>query len=353
MNLIAAPPPSLFSISDVQRLPGQLSRYRNPSLAKSLTEIALTFAPYVALWTAMWVLMHVSYWLALTLAVPAAAFQVRLFMIQHDCGHGAFFKTRATNDWVGRFVGVFTFTPYDYWKRTHAAHHASAGNLDRRGLGDIETLTVDEYLGLSWRRRLGYRLYRHPLVMFGVGPAYLFLLQHRVPAGLMREGWKPWLSAMSTTAGAALVIALMMWLIGPTAFVMIHAPIFLIAGSIGVWMFFVQHQFDGTHWARGADWSLPEAALHGASYYVLPPVLRWLTGNIGIHHIHHLASRIPFYRLNEVLRDRPELARVGRVTMWESLGCVKYALWDESAQKLISFATLRRRTRERVSGPVA
>jgi len=350
MTTRIASPPAAFSVSDVQRLPGLLSRYRDPSVAKSLSEIAFTFAPFAALWAAMWGLMHISYGLALALAIPAAAFQVRLFMIQHDCGHGAFFKTRAANDWVGRAVGILTFTPYDYWKRTHAAHHATAGNLDRRGIGDIDTMTVDEYLGSSPLRRFGYRLYRHPLVMFGVGPAYLFLVQHRIPTGLMREGWKPWLSAMSTTAGAALVVALLMWAIGVKAFVMIHAPIFLIAGSIGVWMFFVQHQFDGARWAREGDWNLPEAALHGASHYDLPPVLRWLTGNIGIHHVHHLASRIPFYRLNEVLRDHPELAPIGRVTVRESLGCVKYALWDERAQKLISFAALRRRGREGAAG---
>jgi omega-6 fatty acid desaturase (delta-12 desaturase) len=231
-------------LPDAQRLPGVLSRYRDPNLARSLTEIAVTFAPFAALWAAMWALMHVSYWLTLALALPAAGFLVRLFMIQHDCGHGAFFRTRAINDWVGRLFGVFTLTPYDYWKRTHAAHHAAAGNLDRRGLGDIETLTVSEYLNLGWRKRFAYRLYRHPLVVFGIGPTYLFLLQHRAPLGLMcGAGWKPWVSAMSTNAGIAIVVALLMWLIGPGAFLMIHGPIFILAATIGVWLFYVQHQF--------------------------------------------------------------------------------------------------------------
>ena len=216
-------------------------------MARSLTEIAVTFAPFAALWAAMWAVMHVSYWLTLALALPAAGFLVRLFMIQHDCGHGAFFRTRAINDWVGRLFGVFTLTPYDYWKRTHAAHHAGAGNLDRRGLGDIETLTVSEYLNLGWRKRFAYRLYRHPLVMFGIGPTYLFLLQHRAPLGLMcGAGWKPWVSAMSTNAGIAIVVALLMWLIGPGAFLMIHGPIFMLAATIGVWLFYVQHQFERT-----------------------------------------------------------------------------------------------------------
>jgi omega-6 fatty acid desaturase (delta-12 desaturase) len=336
------PPPTL---PETQRLPGVLARYRDPKLAWSLTEIAVTLAPLVALWAAMWALMHVSYWLTLALALPAAGFLVRLFLIQHDCGHGAFFRHRAINDWVGRVFGIVTLTPYDYWKRTHATHHATAGNLDRRGLGDIVTLTVGEYLALSWPKRLRYRLYRHPLVMFGVGPTYLFLLQHRAPLGLMSAGWQPWLSTMSTNLGGAVVVALLMWLIGPAPFLLIHGPIFVLAATIGVWLFYVQHQFENTRWAHEAQWSLPEAALHGSSYYDLPMVLRWFSANIGVHHVHHLSSRIPFYRLREVLRDYPELGTISRVTLWQSLRCVNYTLWDEDAQRLISFGALRRKLR--------
>ena len=192
------------SAADIRSLAGLLARYRDPSLGRSPTEIAITVIPLVGLWAAMWALMHVSYGLSLMLAIPAAGFLVRLFMIQHDCGHGAFFRNRAINDWVGRAIGVATLTPYDYWKRTHAAHHASSGNLDRRGMGDINTITVREYLAMNWRGRLGYRLYRHPAVMFGLGPAYLFILQHRAPLGLMRgAGWRPWISTMATNAGIA------------------------------------------------------------------------------------------------------------------------------------------------------
>ena len=334
-----------LSLPETQRLPGVLARYRDPKLASSLREIAVTFAPLVALWAAMWGLMHISYWLSLVLALPAAGFLVRLFLIQHDCGHGSFFRSRAINDWVGRAVGVVTLTPYDYWKRTHATHHATAGNLDRRGLGDIETLTVREYLSLNWRKRLAYRLYRHPLVMFGIGPTYIFLLQYRAPLGLMRAGWKPWLSTMSTNVGIAAVVALLMWLIGPWPFLMIHGPIFILAATIGVWLFYVQHQFDGTHWQREPEWTLPETALHGSSHYDLPLVLRWFSANIGIHHVHHLSSRIPYYRLNEVLRDHPELRTIGRLTLWESFRCVNYALWDEEARRLISFGDLRKQAR--------
>jgi len=338
--------PSSGALPDAQRLPGILAKYRDPNVSWSLFEIGVTLAPFVGLWAAMWALMHVSYWLTLALALPAAGFLVRLFLIQHDCGHGAMFRTRGTNDWVGRAFGVLTLTPYDYWKRTHAAHHANSGNLDRRGMGDIDTLTVREYQGLGGLRRFGYRLYRNPAVMFGIGPVYLFLLQHRAPVGLMRgAGWKPWASTMSTNAGAALIAGVLIWLIGIGPFLMIHGPIFLLAASMGVWLFYVQHQFDETRWAREANWNLPEAALHGSSYYDLPVVLRWFSANIGIHHIHHLASRVPFYRLREVLRDYPELAKIGRLTLWQSLRCVNYTLWDEDNGRLISFRTLRRQAR--------
>jgi len=341
-----ANPPLARALPSAELLPTILSRYRDPDAAWSSVEIAVTLGPFVFLWTAMWALMHVSYLLSLALALPAAGFLVRLFMIQHDCGHGAFFRTRVMNDWVGRVSGVLTLTPYDYWKRTHAAHHASTGNLERRGLGDIETLTVNEYLASGGSKRLAYRIYRNPLVLFAIGPTYLFLVQYRVPLGLMRgAGWKPWISTMSTNAAIALIVAVLMWLIGPAAFLMIHGPIFLLAATIGVWLFYVQHQFEDTVWAREGSWSLPQAALNGSTHYDLPVVLRWFSANIGVHHVHHLASRIPFYRLREVLRDFPELAGVGRLTLLQSLRCVNYALWDEDTRRLISFRTLRKRMR--------
>ena len=332
------------STLDIQSLRGRLAGYRDPSLRRSLTEIAITALPLIGLWAAMWALLHVSYWLSLMLAIPAAGFLVRLFMIQHDCSHGAFFRHRAINDWVGRVIGVATLTPYDYWKRTHAAHHASSGNLDRRGMGDVSTVTVREYLAMNWRGKLGYRLYRHPAVMFGLGPAYLFILQHRAPLGLMRgAGWSPWISTMATNAGIAAVVAVLVWLIGVGPFLAIHLPIAVLAASIGVWLFYVQHQFEETAWAHEPAWSHPEAALHGSSHYDLPLVLRWFTANIGVHHVHHLNSRIPYYRLGEVLRNHPELSGVGRLTLWQSLRCIRFALWDESSSRLVSFSALRKR----------
>lgn len=318
-----------------------LIRYREPSRVRSVVELLITLGALVLLWTLMWKALSVGYWLCLLLAIPTAGFLVRLFMIQHDCGHGAFFPYRLANDWLGRILGVLTFTPYDFWRRTHALHHAGSGNLERRGIGDISTLTVTEYLALSRWGRLGYRLYRHPAVMFGVGPAYLFILQFRLPLGLMRGGWMPWVSTMATNAAIAIVIAGMMWLVGIGPFLLVHLPVLLLGASIGVWLFYVQHQFEDTVWAHSPAWNLHEAALHGSSYYDLPGILRWFTANIGVHHVHHLSSKIPFYRLPSVLRDYPELSRIGRLTLVESFRCVRLVLWDESRKRLISFREMR------------
>jgi omega-6 fatty acid desaturase (delta-12 desaturase) len=321
-----------------------LARYREPARGRSVVELAITVVPLVLLWIAMWETLDIGYWVSLPLALPAAGFLVRLFMIQHDCGHGAFFRHRLANDWVGRVLGVLTMTPYDLWRRTHAIHHATSGNLDRRGIGDVDTLTVREYLALSRWGRLRYRLYRHPAVMFGIGPAYLFLLQQRLPIGLMRGGWRPWVSTMATNAAIAAVVATLMWLMGVGPFLLVHLPVMLIAAAIGVWLFYVQHQFQETIWAHDRSWSLHEAALHGSSHYDLPAILRWFTADIGVHHVHHLCSRIPYYRLQRVLRDHPELGEVGRLTLWQSFRCVRLVLWDETQRRLISFREMRRRT---------
>jgi omega-6 fatty acid desaturase (delta-12 desaturase) len=320
----------------------KLLRYREPSHVRSIFEIAITFAPLAALWVVMWLFYSFGlWWVTLLLAVPAAGFLVRLFMIQHDCGHGAFFRHKLANDWTGRALGVLTFTPYDFWRRTHSIHHATSGNLEKRGIGDIDTLTVKEYLALSRFGRLKYRLYRHPAVMFGIGPAYMFVLQHRLPVGLMRGGLLPWLSTQGTNAAIAVIAAGLIWLIGAGAFFVVHLPVVLLAATMGVWLFYVQHQFEDTRWARNETWDLHEVALHGSSYYVLPGFLSWFTANIGIHHVHHLCSKIPYYRLPKVLHENPELGSIGRLTLWESIKCVRLVLWDEGANKLISFREMR------------
>lgn len=320
----------------------RLAAYKRPDNQRAIFEIAVTIAPFMAMWLVMWALLQVSIWLVLLAAIPTAGLMLRLFMVQHDCGHGAMFTWRHANDWVGRFIGVLTLTPYDYWRQAHALHHASSGNLDRRGIGDIDTLTVIEYLALGYWGRLRYRLYRHPIVMFVIGPAYLFILQHRLPVGAMTRGQMPWWSVFSTNFGIAAVSALLIWLVGLQAFLVIQLPIVVIGASLGVWLFYVQHQFDNTYWERNPNWRHEPAALHGSSYYDLPKPLMWITGNIGIHHLHHLSSRIPFHRLPQILRDHPELKDVGRLTLWQSLKCVRLTLWDEDTKRLISFGELQR-----------
>lgn len=313
-----------------------LSAYRKPDIGRSTFELIVTLVSFALLWAGAWASIHFGYWLGLVLVLPAAGFLLRLFMLQHDCGHGSFFGRRGLDDWTGRAIGVLTLTPYDYWRRAHAEHHASAGNLDERGVGDITTLTVAEYAALTPGGRFGYRLYRNPFVMFVIGPAWLFLLKQRLPFGMMKSGALPWVSTMATNAVIAILAALLVWAVGLVPFLLVHLPIVLLAGSAGVWLFYVQHQFEDTHWSKPPEWAFQHAALHGASHYDLPRPLRWITGNIGMHHIHHLSSRVPFYRLPEVLRDHPELADLGRITIKDSIRCVKLVLWDEASQRLVS-----------------
>jgi acyl-lipid omega-6 desaturase (Delta-12 desaturase) len=326
---------------DMRDLTRSLARYRKPNHGRSIFEIAITIGPFILLWLLACFSLRFGYGLYLLLALPAAGFLVRLFMIQHDCGHGSFFRQGLVNDWVGRVIGVLTLTPYDFWRRAHGIHHATSGNLDHRGIGDIDTLTVREYLALPRWRRISYRLYRHPIIMFGVGPIYLFVLRHRLPLGLMRSGPAPWISTMATNGAIALVVAATMWLVGVRPFLLVHLPITFAAGVVGMWLFFVQHQFEHTVWSDESDWSFAQAALYGSSHYDLPAVLSWFTANIGVHHVHHLCSRIPFYRLPVALRDYRGLADIGRLGLVQSFACVRLVLWDETTRRLITFRELR------------
>ena len=321
----------------------RLDSYKSPDNRRATFELVVTSLLLAGLWAAMWLMAGVSAWLPALLAIPSGALLVRLFMIQHDCGHNAFFSSRLANDWTGRVLGVLTLTPFDFWRHSHALHHAGSGNLGRRGIGDIDTLTVEEYLARGRWGRIKYRLYRHPLVMFGLGPSFLFLLQHRLPVGATRLGRMPWLSTMLTNLGIAVLFALAIWLMGPATFLLLYLPMMVVGASIGVWLFYVQHQFEQTYWQPATDWSQPDAALHGSSFYDLPRWLMWLTGNIGIHHLHHLSSRIPFYRLPEALADYPELRTIGRLTLWQSLACVRLTLWDAGRRQMVPFAALRQR----------
>ena len=317
-----------------------LSNYREPSAMRSWFEVVITVGPFVALWVLAWWAMSISYWLTFALSILNAGFLLRLFCIQHDCGHGSFFANRTVSDWVGRVLGVLTLTPYDVWRRTHSIHHSSSGNLGRRGIGDIHTLTVAEYRDSSPLSRLVYRLYRNPVVMFGLGPGYLFFLQNRVPLGLMDKA-RYWISAMSTNAVILIVLSLFYYFHGLAPILLIFLPSTLLAATAGVWLFYVQHNFETSHWEQEEDWHLHEAALHGSSHYVMPSVLQWMTANIGIHHVHHLHSRVPFYRLPEVLRNHSALEEGNRLTIRESLACAKLHLWDEDTRSLLSFRQVR------------
>ena len=316
----------------------RLAPYRTAENGRAVFELLITLTPFLALWAGIWGLMQAGHYWSVIGFIPAGGLLVRLFIIQHDCGHQSMFSNRRVNDWVGRFIGILTLTPYDHWKRGHALHHAGSGNLDRRGMGDdILTMTVAEYKAASRWGRFKYRFYRHPLVMFGIGPAYVFFLVNRLPFGAMKNGVKPWASALLTNLGVVILYGALIWAVGWKIFVLIQIPTVLVAASIGVWMFYVQHQFDETHWSRTGEWDREHAALQGSSYYDLPKWLMWMTGNIGVHHVHHLSSRIPFYQLPRILKAHPELKSVGRLTFVQSLKCVKLALWDEMNQRMVSF----------------
>lgn len=318
-----------------------LSKYREPITLRSISELIITLTPFAFLWGMAWWALSISNWLALALAALNALFLVRIFLIQHDCGHGSFFKNRQISDWTGRALGVLTLTPYDVWRKTHAIHHASTGNLDRRGTGDIPTLTVREYKEKSWAGKALYRACRNPVFLFGVAPFYTFFLQNRLPVGLMRSGWEYWISAMATNAAIAVAVGLMFWFGGLNVLLLVFLPTMLLASSIGMWLFYVQHQFEETSWETNEGWQILDAAMHGSSYYVLPEPLRWFSANIGAHHIHHLASRIPYYRLPEVLRDHELLTQCQRLTLLQSFRCARLHLWDEESRKLISFSNAR------------
>jgi omega-6 fatty acid desaturase (delta-12 desaturase) len=316
-----------------------LAQYRDPSNWRSSFELAVTVIPFLALWVAACFVLPYSYIAAFAISALNGAFLLRLFIIQHDCGHASFLANRTLSDWIGRALGVLTLTPYDVWKRTHALHHGHHGNLDRRGIGDVMTLTVDEFKARGLWGRLRYRAYRHPVTMFVLGPSYLFLLQNRLPFGLMKSGSKYWISSMGSNLATAAAVFTVYWFLGLGAVFLVFLPTTIVAASIGVWLFYVQHQFETTEWDKTEDWKLHDAALHGSSHYDLPAVLRWFTGNIGIHHVHHLYSRIPFYRLPEVLRDHEELVEQSRMTIWQSFKCASLDLWDEKSRRLVSFRT--------------
>lgn len=284
--------------------------------------------------------LEVGYWLTLILAVPTAGFLVRIFIIQHDCGHGSFFGSRRANDLLGAVCGVLTLTPYYFWRRSHAIHHASSGNLEERGVGDVPTLTVREYLARSRWGRLKYRVLRHPLVLFGIAPTWQLVVMHRFVYHAFDPGQRERRSVWFTNlalAAAAISLGLIM---GFDRFLLVHAPVIFLTASAGMWLFFVQHQFEDAYWSTPPDWDYAGAALRGSSYYRLPRLLQWFSGNIGFHHIHHLSPRIPNYRLQACHDENPIFQRVVVLTLASSLRTAALSLWDEDKKKLVSFRQL-------------
>jgi len=318
-----------------------LAPYREHTQGRSIIQLIVTFGLFVGMWVLMYLSLQTSYWLTLALSIPTAFMMIRLFIIQHDCGHGSFLKSARAADTVGAILGVLTLTPYSYWRKTHAVHHATSGNLEHRGFGDINTLTVREYQALSGFERIKYRLYRHPIVLFGVGAIVHFLVLHRLPVIVPKHWTRERRSILWTDVGLATFFIVGGIALGFESFFAVWLPYTLIACPIGVWLFYVQHQFEPTYWEHDPQWQYDLAALEGSSYYDLPKWVQWVTGHIGLHHVHHLNPRIPNYRLQEALDAHPDLQRVTHLTFGESLKCVSLALWDEDQRKLVPFPKSR------------
>ena len=316
-----------------------IAEFQRSSLLRAIWQLVNTLVPLTLLWAGMYWSLSFSYWLTLPLAVLAGGFLVRVFIIFHDCGHGSFFKSSLANDIMGFITGLLTFTPYYHWRWEHSLHHASAGHLDKRGTGDVWTMTVQEYLESSRWKRFAYRLARNPLVLFVLAPLYMFLIQQRFPSGKAspRErnsvSWMN-LAVFGMAAGMSLVFGLLPYLL-------VQLVIISVAGSAGIWLFYVQHQFEGVYWERADKWDYTDAALQGSSFYKLPKVLQWFSGNIGFHHIHHLSSRIPNYNLERCHRSHALFQRVKPVTLLSSLKSFTFRLWDEQQRRLVGFRHLR------------
>ncbi|AZJ23656.1 fatty acid desaturase [Bacillus wiedmannii bv. thuringiensis] len=306
-----------------------------------------TIVPFIILWYLAYKSLSVSYWLSVVPSLLAAGFMTRIFIIFHDCTHYSFFKSRPANRIVGTCMGVLTLFPFDQWGHEHSIHHATSGNLDKRGTGDIWTLTVDEYLAAPFRLRLAYRLYRNPFVMFGLGPIYVFLFKNRFNRKGARQ--KERMNTYLTNIIIVALIAILCWAIGWQSFLLVHGTIFLIAGSVGIWLFYVQHTFEDSYFEEDKDWEYVKAAVEGSSFYKLPKILQFLTGNIGFHHVHHLSPRVPNYKLEEAHNNTLPLKNVPTITLATSLRSLRFRLWDEKSNNFVTFKEFKKIIKNNVS----
>jgi acyl-lipid omega-6 desaturase (Delta-12 desaturase) len=324
---------------NAKELRKQVAPYESSNTKASIIQIINTVIPFLAFWYLAYQSLSISYGLTLVFAAIAAGFMVRIFIIFHDCTHHSFFKNRKANKVVGTLTGVLTLFPYSQWGHEHSVHHATSSNLDKRGTGDIWVLTVDEYIAAPMWQKLAYRLYRNPFVMFVLGPIYLVLIMNRFnrKGARMKE-------RMNTYLTNALIFGLsgfLIWAIGWKAFVMVEVPVFFIAGMLGIWLFYVQHTFEDSYFEEDKDWEYVKAAVEGSSYYKLPKVLQWITGNIGYHHVHHLSPRVPNYKLEEVHNNTKPLQNVPTITLSTSLTSLRFRLWDEQKKRFISFKEMK------------
>jgi acyl-lipid omega-6 desaturase (Delta-12 desaturase) len=325
-----------------------ISKFDRPCHLKSCWQITNSVLPFCLSWYVMYLSLGWSYWLTLLLAFPTAGFLVRIFIVQHDCGHYSFFRTRRANDLLGEFCGLLTLTPYYLWRRNHSRHHASSGDLSHRGYGDVWILTVDEYLGRSRLGRLQYRFYRHPLFLFLIGACLLFIVRQRFTIGIPPTWHRERRSVHVTNLGLLALFGIAWCTIGVTPFLLVHGPIIILSAAVGSWLFYVQHQYEHTYWQPHENWDYANSAFEGSSYYRLPRVLQWFTGNIGFHHIHHLESRIPNYNLAACYEADPAFRQAMTLGIWDSLKCARLKLWDEGCQRMVTFREAHARGRKAV-----
>ena len=323
---------------DKKKLRKIVSSYAVPDVWRSLWQVVNTLIPYVVLFYAMLRSVEYSLWLTMALSIPTAGFMVRTFIIFHDCGHGSFFKSRKANTILGNITGLLTFTPYQRWKHDHAIHHATAGDLDRRGIGDVGTWTVDEYIAAPWWKKIGYRIMRNPIILFTIGAMIVFVFTQRVP--LPSQGKRERSSVWWTNVALVMLVGGLIWIFGWKTYLLVHIPVLLLGTSAGVWLFYIQHNFEGTYWARNDKWDFFMASMKGSSYYRLPAILQWFSGNIGFHHIHHLSARIPNYNLPKCYQENP-IFHVKPITFWSSMKSLQLRLWDEKSRQLVGWKILK------------